>query len=423
MKKKLILGGICVAIIAVVAFRIYSSTSGGSGDAMMAGGPPSGMSGGMGGGASSSSRAVEAMTIGTDEISSTFLYSGTAAPSSQVSIMAAGSAEVTAVYAEVGDTVTKGQVLFTLDTTDLYNSLKTTQASYEVSQLACDNAELTYQNNLILYTEGAISKTEMDQYEYQYKSAAANLNSLQVQLSVLNSSIADYSVKSTINGVITDRNIEVGATASMSSAAFTVMDLSTIKIEVGVSEQAINTIQIGDGAEVTITSLSYEPFIGEVVTASSGTNSSGTYDVIIALDNADAKIKSGMLASVSLIKEYVTETIVIPTSAIVTKDSVDCVFVLDGITAVQTPIVAGVESGEYSEIVSGLSIGDVMVNVGQSYLSDGETVNLLSLDGEDVEAPEMEMPLEGEMPEGMPEGEMPEGGAPEGAAPEAEKGE
>lgn len=422
MKKKLIIGGICVALIAVVAFRIYSSTSNSGGDAMMAGGPPSGMTGGAPG-ASSDARAVEAMTIGTDEISSTFLYSGTAAPSSQVSIMPAGSAEVTAVYAEVGDTVTKGQVLFTLDTTDLYNSLKTTQASYEVSQLACDNAQLTYENNLVLYTEGAISKTEMDTYEYQYKSAAANLNSLQVQLSVLNSSIADYSVKSTINGVITDRNIEVGATASMSTAAFTVMDLSTIKIEVGVSEQAINTIQIGDGAEVTITSLSYEPFIGEVVTASSGTNSSGTYDVIIALDNADAKIKSGMLASVSLIKEYVTETIVIPTSAIVTKDSVDCVFVLDGITAVQTPIVAGVESGEYSEIVSGLSIGDVMVNVGQSYLSDGETVNLLSLDGEDVEAPEMEMPLEGEMPEGMPEGEMPEGGAPEGAAPEAEKGE
>ena len=207
-------------------------------------------------------RSVEITTVGKSEISSEFAYTGKAAPSKEVSVVPTVPGKVTDFNYEVGDKVSQGAVLFTVDTIDLQNSLRSAEAGYNVAKLARDNAKNTYENNKLLYDEGIISKSEYDQIKYAYDAAEAQLVSVQVQMDTLKKSISDCSVTSPMTGVIATRGVERGGFASQAAPAYTVMDLSTIKVEVSVSEQVLNTIKVGDKVSVLMTAVSEEPLEG-----------------------------------------------------------------------------------------------------------------------------------------------------------------
>lgn len=328
-------------------------------------------------------RSVEVMTIGKGEIASQFAYTGKAAASRQVSIVPTVPGKVTDFNFDVGDEVGQGAVLFTVDTIDLNNSLRGAEAGYNVAKLARDNAKNTYENNKLLFDEGIISKAEFDQIKYAYEAAEAQLASTQVQMDTLKKSIADCAVKSPLTGVVTQRNVEIGGFASSASPAFVVMDLSTIKVEVGVSEQVLNTIKIGDKVDVTMTAVSDLPLEGIVSTVSPAAGQTGMYTVKIELDNKDGVIKSGMMAEVNFTAESAEDTIVLPRNAVITKEDETYVYVVENGVAKKVMVELGIEAADTIEITKGLKKGDNVVTKGQTYISDGEEVNVVNADAED----------------------------------------
>ena len=328
-------------------------------------------------------RSVEVMTIGKGEIASQFAYTGKAAASRQVSIVPTVPGKVTDFNFDVGDEVHQGAVLFTVDTVDLNNSLRAAEAGYNVAKLATANAKNTYENNKLLFDEGIISKAEFDQIKYAYEAAEAQLASTQVQMDTLKKSIADCAVKSPLTGVVTQRNVEIGGFASSASPAFVVMDLSTIKVEVGVSEQVLNTINIGDKVDVTMTAVSDLPLEGIVSTVSPAAGQTGMYTVKIELDNKDGVIKSGMMAEVNFTAESAEDTIVLPRNAVITKEDETYVYVVEKGVAKKVMVELGIEAADTIEITKGLKDGDNVVTKGQTYISDGEEVNVVNADGKE----------------------------------------
>ena len=329
-------------------------------------------------------RSVEVTTVGTGEISSEFAYTGKAAPSKEVSVVPTVPGKVTAFNYELGDRVGEGAVLFTVDATDLQNNMRSLEASYNAAKLGYENAKTTYENNKILFDEEIISEQEFNQITYAYESAAAGLESIQVQMDNLNKSIGDCAVTSPMSGVISKRGVEVGGFASQASPAYTIMDLSTIKVEVGVSEQAVNTIKIGDKVQVLMTAASEEPLTGTVTTIAPAVSQTGMYAVSVHMDNSKGKIKVGMLAEVSFTMESSSNAIVLPVSAVIEKEEEVYVYIVEDGKAKKTPVTTGIESGETIEITSGLADGMQIVTKGQTYVSDGEAVNVVAIDGVDV---------------------------------------
>ena len=328
-------------------------------------------------------RSVEVMTVGEGEIASQFAYTGKAAASRQVSIVPTVPGKVTDFNFDVGDEVGQGAVLFTVDTIDLNNSLRGAEAGYNVAKLARDNAKNTYENNKLLFDEGIISKAEYDQIKYAYEAAEAQLASTQVQLDTLKKSIADCAVTSPLTGVVTQRNVEIGGFASSASPAYVVMDLSVIKVEVGVSEQVLNTIKIGDKVDVLMTAVSELPLKGTVSTVSPAAGQTGMYTVKIELDNKDGVIKAGMMAEVNFTAEKAEDTIVLPRNSVITKEDETYVYVVENGVAKKVPVELGIEAADTIEIKKGLKNGDAVVTKGQTYISDGEEVNVVNADGEE----------------------------------------
>ena len=284
-------------------------------------------------------RTVQTAAVTTGDISSDFSFSGKVAASREVSVVPTIAGKVTGFGYEVGNSVGAGAVLFTVDSTDLQNNLRSVEANYDATKLQVDNAKTTLES---------------------------------------------------ISGVVTQRGVEIGSFASQSQPAYTILDVSSVKVEVGVSEQMVNEIAIGDTVNVLLTAVSPDPLQGKVSTISPSASQAGTYTVKITLDNSRGLLKPGMLAEVSFITDSSSNTMILPRDAVITKDGEVYVYVVENNIAKKVPVETGIESGENIEIISGLTPDMQVVVKGQTYITDGEEVNV-STPEEDV----LRVPVEG----------------------------
>ena len=145
----------------------------------------------------------------------------------------------------------------------------------------------------------------------------------------------------------------------------------------------LNTIKIGDKVDVTITAVSELPLEGVVSTVSPAAGQTGMYTVKIELDNAKGLIKSGMMAEVNFTAEKAEDTIVLPRNAVITKDDESYVYVVKGDKVKKVAVELGIEAADTIEIKKGLKDGDKVVTKGQTYISDGEEVNVVNANGKD----------------------------------------
>ena len=178
---------------------------------------------------------------------------------------------------------------------------------------------------------------------------------------------------SPISGTVLECNVTEGA--EVSGTPFIIIDLNTVNVEVNVSEQIINSIKEGDSVKLKITTLSDEIFNGSITSIAPGANNDGTYNVKIEINNSDRKLKSGMFAEVYFTKEKSDSSIVLPRSAVMSKDDEYYVFTVENGTAKRAVVNVGIDNGDEIEIKSGINIGDTVVVKGQSYLKDGDPVN------------------------------------------------
>lgn len=298
------------------------------------------------------------------DITATAPLSGRIAAAEEAAIVPMAQGQVTAVHVKVGDYVTAGTVLFEIDKSQV-------APQYNQAKAAYDLAASSYNNMKILYAEGAISKSDFDSVEVNYIASKETFN----QVSELYSY---YNVTSPINGYVTSLNVSVGNMAGGSMAA-SVANTSELKISGTVSEYLVGNLKIGDTVDVRVTSLGDKTYKG-TITELSPAPALGTltYPITIVLDNESGDLASGMFAEVDLTTEEVSEAIILPSGAVITKNDKNVVVKLDSDNIPTfAEVETGIDNGEYVEIISGVKEGDVIVIEGQSFVEEGAAVEVI----------------------------------------------
>ena len=287
-----------------------------------------------------------------------------------------GMEEITAVYVKMGDEVTQGQVLATLDQ-------KSAQLQYDSTKLQYDEALKNLNNTKALYEIGAVSKNDYESLETQVKGLEISLEGLQMSLDNLN-------VTAPISGSIVSVSAEVGSYASASSSMFTISDTSTLEISVGISEGNVNKIAVGDQVSVRIPTLDNAVYAGRIVEIGKvmDTNSK-SYPIRIALDNQDGQFLSGMYAEVSITTDQVADCLVVPVDAITYRTDEQIVMVVVDGKAEERVIETGVNDGDYYVVTEGLAAGDEVIVKGNVDLVNGEKVTVTKVVNElDIDQPQ-----------------------------------
>jgi multidrug efflux pump subunit AcrA (membrane-fusion protein) len=180
--------------------------------------------------------------------------------------------------------------------------------------------------------------------------------------------LADYTVRSTIAGTVASIDVKVGDSVSSATAAVTVIS-KQYTAELSLNEVDATNVKVGQKATLTFDAVEDLTISGEVTEVDSvGTVSSGvvTYDIVVAFDMQDARVKVGMSATVSIITDIKQNVLLISNSAV--KSSGDVYYVekfvgsdANNIIAdqlEQTQVEIGSTNDTDTEIISGLSEGD-----------------------------------------------------------------
>jgi multidrug efflux pump subunit AcrA (membrane-fusion protein) len=155
------------------------------------------------------------------------------------------------------------------------------------------------------------------------------------------------------------------SSSSGSSSGFVTIDaLDQLEIVAGFAEADATNIKVGEPATITFPALPNVDVAGKVVAVSNTStvvSNVVTYNETIALVNPPAEIKDGMTADVSVVTETVTGALQLPSSAITTSGTISTVELLQNGKTTVTPVVTGLVGSTTTQIVSGLSAGDVVV--------------------------------------------------------------
>lgn len=361
-------------------------------------------------------------------------------PLAQAAIASKITAPVETFYVQRGERVHAGELLVVLENRDLKAAALDNQGSYEAARAAYATAtkaqvpedELRAQSDFAqakanlelnqsiansrrqLLAEGAIPGHDLDtaeaalvQAQAAYDAAKqhldamqavtheASLNAAQGQLTSaegkLQAAQADlqYSeIRSPIDGVVTDRPLFAGETATSGTPIVTVMETRTLIAKAHIAESEAAQLHVGGDAEVTIPGMD-TPVPAHVSMVSPALDpGSTTVEVWLKLDNRAGKLVVGTPVKVSITGQTVKNAWTIPLSAILTgEDGGKSVMVVasDG-SAQSKKVTLGISNGEDVQILSGLTAADRVITNGSYGLDPGTKVKVGVAESDDDDA-------------------------------------
>lgn len=308
---------------------------------------------------------VKVMTIVKTKIARTVDYTATILPFEEVNVAPSTPGRIDKIYVEVGDKVNKGDNLFLMDRSQLY------QLELQLSSLQKDLNRLD-----TLLRIGSAKQQQYDQMKTQFDVTKTNVDFMR----------ENTLLKSPFYGVVTGKYFENGEmysgapnTQSGRAAVVTVMQVNPLKITVNVTEQYYPLIKIGMKASVITDVYSTENFTANVFriapTISSSTRS---FIVEMELPNRNDLLKPGMFVRVALNLGEV-ETFVVPANTVLVQEGTNIryVFVDVNNTAKRIEVTLGKRFDDMVEILTeNLKAGDELVTEGQARLINGDRLEL-----------------------------------------------
>ncbi len=262
---------------------------------------------------------------------------GSVEPTNNVDISSELSGTVRSVEVDFNDTVSKGQILARLDTAKLEATveharatLAATDARLALAKATLEETEDAYNRSLQLAERGIASQEAFQSAQAAYRRAEASVRSAeadqQVAAADLNMNEADLAkacICSPIDGIVLDRNVEVGqivASALQAPVLFTLAeDLSKMELRVDIDEADIGKVEPGDAATFTVEAFPDQSFpatIAQLRYAPQTIDGVVTYQAVLSLDNSDGLLRPGMTAVAEIVVNEVRDALVVPNAAL-----------------------------------------------------------------------------------------------------------
>lgn len=353
-----------------------------------------------------SGTAVEVTEVTQGAMSTEYSVNGKVAADNEVQVFPMLAGQVLTLSVSEGDKVSKGQTLLSVDTSTVtstmsslresYNATKTaTDKAIENAQISVQQAQLAVENTEALLEAGAAAEQDLTKAKQGLEQAqagvaqaraqqAASLAQIQASMDQINKQASLGTVTAPCAGTVTTVNVVQGGMASSAQPAVVIAEDSRVKIKASVSEDVFAGLHVGDSAGVQISVLSDEVKTAKILSLPAAANQqTNLYDVSVSVpDGTDPAI--GSFATVIFYTDRRENTLSVPTECVLTgNDNERYLFTVDegGTTAKRVTVETGLVGKTQTEITSGLSEGDRVVTKGQSYLSDGSAVRVVTSDG------------------------------------------
>ncbi len=311
-------------------------------------------------------------------------YAGEVQARQQTALSFRVGGQVTERLVDVGDQVKVGQVLARLDVQDAQLQLNAAKAQLESAQAAEKNAQDELKRFKQLLPSNAVSRSQYDSVENQYKAALSSLKQAQANYNVTQNQTSYNQLIANKNGVITERNIEIGQVISAGQPAFQLAISGDREVVIGVPEQAIAQIKVGQDAIVTLWSKPDERFAAYVREISPAADQSRTFSVKVALREGQNTIQLGQSARV-FFSSTESNVLSVPLASVSAAGKNAYVWVVNADNSIRkVPVSVGEYGRDSVTIRSGLQPKDYVVVGGVHLLREKQKIQPISRDNKTV---------------------------------------
>ncbi|MBV8082002.1 MAG: efflux RND transporter periplasmic adaptor subunit [Candidatus Eremiobacteraeota bacterium] len=347
--------------------------------------------GGMGGGGFSFPVAAAPLTRGN--IAQYASATGSVVPRLSGDLSSVASGTVLSVGAQIGERVTKGELLVQIDDSTLraqesqaaanlaqlkassVGGSSTAQAALASAQVAYHTAQLDLQRNRTLFAQGYVSKSALDDSTNRFAAADAALRAAQVAeqnaslssgssaataqiqaaqaaLATVERQIALTSVTAPFDGVVTARNVDPGSLAAPGTVLMQVSQLDPVYVDTTIAGSDLSVVRVGTPVSVTVNGVDGRAWHGSVrylnLAADPGTS---VYKARIPISNPDGVLRGGMVANVQYAQARKNNVLLAPRAAVFQTPAGYGMFIIDpkGM-AQQVDVQVGIENDQVAEV-------------------------------------------------------------------------
>jgi RND family efflux transporter MFP subunit len=313
---------------------------------------------------------VEGMVVRQQVIEQSVPLIGLLQAGRQVEIVAEVQGKVEALSAELGEEVTVRDTLARIDERIPLSQYRQARAQVLSAKNGLAIARLNFKSDGELFASGDISRLAYDNSGLAVKAAEAQVQAGLAQLSAAEKQYLDTRITAPINGLIARRHVEVGTMVSPGMPLFRVVDLSVVKVEVGVPQALIGRVRPGDSARVVVSALGGRSFDGIVRFISPQAEpTTGAFGVEVHVENsADLSLRAGMTVQVEMAFSDRMERLAIPEHAMVSRNGDRYAYEIEGDVARLRRILVDEVMGGQVVVAEGLAEGDTIVVVGMKNL-------------------------------------------------------
>jgi HlyD family secretion protein len=233
------------------------------------------------------------------------------------------SGQLAEIHVDFNDRVRKGQLLARIDPTLARQAVADAQASLDRVMAEQVAAQQELQRNQLLVNEGLLAPSAFEPMQTRLAVAKANVSSARVAVQRARQNLTYTEIRSPIDGVVVERNVDVGQTVAASLAApqlfLIANDLRRMQIVVSVDESDIASIAEGQPVRFTVQARPRERFTGRVEQVrlqSTTLENIVSYGVVVSVENPEMKLLPGMTARVEFQVDSATDVLKVANAAL-----------------------------------------------------------------------------------------------------------
>jgi RND family efflux transporter MFP subunit len=363
---------------------------------------------------------VEVIEIGRSSRTSELELPGSIQAITEAPILARADGYIKRRMVDIGDRVQAGQPVAEIDAPEMDQQIRQAQAAHDQTKAALDQAKaaneqakavleqalanyeqgksnlelarVTAERSSNLANQGIFSRQEDDQARAQYQAQTAGVQALEKAIAAQRSNVAAAEasvtaaeanmaaaeangarlneiqayrvVKAPFTGVITLRNVDVGALVNLGTTLlFRVAQTDTLRTFVNVSQANASSVRVGQPARLSVSSLPGRQFAGTVArTANALDPTNRTLLVEVEVPNASGALLPGMYAEVDLSSARANPPLLIPGDALIARaEGTQVAVVRPDHTVHLQKIVVGRDLGAQLEVLNGIQAGDTII--------------------------------------------------------------
>jgi len=318
---------------------------------------------------------------------------GALKPVAQVDVVSKMTGRIDQLQAEIGDWVQKGTLIAKVDEDEVRQQVNRAAAALEVAKASLSQKQTDLEilkkeldRTIELHENQLIPRRDLDTAEARYrgaiaqeKLAEAQIDQAQAELRELRVRLDNTRILAPISGLVGRRHLDNGALVNPSMPVVSLVDLSTMVMEINAPEKDLVKIRTGLEAAIVLDAYPEQKFKGRVIRLSPILDpATRTGSVEIEVPNPKMMLKAEMFARVELDLGTRHNTLLVPREALVSHDQQRGVFKLQDDTARFQPVDAGITQGGEVEVISGLKEGEAVITLGVNLVKNGDKVRLRS---------------------------------------------